>query len=202
MKLLLRAIGWSGLYVFLVLLPLLAAAWAAPRGAPGGLLHELGVAVGYVALSMLADALTLSPAHVGDAELALQWRNDERTRRHFRDPKPVSREDHLRWWAQTLAGRERELLLARCGHGAVGVVRLDRKGGGDAEISYYLDPELTGLGLGSAALRAAQRWIEARADVSRIVAHVLPGNRASANAFAAAGFARLGDNDWQWRRSP
>ena len=54
MKLLLRAIGWSGLYVFLVLLPLLAAAWSAPGAASRGFLHELGVAAGYVALSMLA----------------------------------------------------------------------------------------------------------------------------------------------------
>lgn len=54
MTLLLRAIGWSGLYVFLVLLPLLAAVWAAPGGASRGFLHELGVAAGYVALSMLA----------------------------------------------------------------------------------------------------------------------------------------------------
>jgi predicted ferric reductase len=52
MNLLLRAVAWSGLYVFLVLLPLLAALWSSPRG--GGFLHELGVAAGYVALSMLA----------------------------------------------------------------------------------------------------------------------------------------------------
>lgn len=54
MKLLLRAIAWSGLYVALVLLPLLAALWSAPAGASRGFLHELGVAAGYVALAMLA----------------------------------------------------------------------------------------------------------------------------------------------------
>lgn len=53
MNLLLRAIGWSGLYVFLVLLPLVAALWSA-GGAGRGLLHELGVAAGFVALAMLA----------------------------------------------------------------------------------------------------------------------------------------------------
>ncbi|MCE3004518.1 MAG: ferric reductase-like transmembrane domain-containing protein [Xanthomonadaceae bacterium] len=53
MNLLLRAVGWSGLYVFLVLLPLLAALWSAPPGGRG-FVHELGVAAGFVALAMLA----------------------------------------------------------------------------------------------------------------------------------------------------
>ena len=53
MNLLLRAIAWSGLYVLLVVLPLLAALWSA-SGPARGFLHELGVAAGYVALSMLA----------------------------------------------------------------------------------------------------------------------------------------------------
>ena len=54
MNLLLRAIAWSGLYVALVLLPLLAALWSAPGGGGRGFLHELAVAAGYVALAMLA----------------------------------------------------------------------------------------------------------------------------------------------------
>jgi predicted ferric reductase len=53
MNLLLRAIAWSGLYVLLVALPLLAALWSA-SGPGRSFLHELGVAAGYVALSMLA----------------------------------------------------------------------------------------------------------------------------------------------------
>lgn len=53
MNLLLRAVAWSGLYVFLVLLPLLAALWTAPA-AGRGFVHELGVAAGFVALAMLA----------------------------------------------------------------------------------------------------------------------------------------------------
>lgn len=55
MALLFRAIGWFGLYVFLVLLPL-ATALVVPAIAPGGsppLAWSFGVACGYIALAML-----------------------------------------------------------------------------------------------------------------------------------------------------
>lgn len=154
-----------------------------------------------VAVAMLANTLTLAPAKATDAELAYRWRNDARTRRHSRDPAPISLGTHRQWWLETLAREDRVLLIARCGHVPVGFVRFDDDGEASVEISYYLDPELTGLGLGSATLRAAQRWIGEHAAGARIVAQVLPQNSASANAFAAAGFARIGPNDWQWEKS-
>lgn len=150
------------------------------------------------ALAMLADSVTLSPATGADAELAHHWRNDERTRRYFRDPSPVSLDAHRLWWSRTLASGDQTLLVARCGQVPVGFVRFDDDGHGSAEISYYLDPELTGLGLGSATLRAAQRWIAGNRTWACIVARVLDGNAASAQAFAAAGFARVGNHDWHW----
>jgi UDP-2,4-diacetamido-2,4,6-trideoxy-beta-L-altropyranose hydrolase len=151
-----------------------------------------------VALAMVADSLTLSPAVAADADLAYGWRNDERTRRHFRDPAPIAVDAHRQWWSRAISSANRNLLIARCGSVPVGFVRLDNDGKPAAEVSYYLDPELTSLGLGSAALRAAQRWICTHGGNARIVAHVFPENTASARAFAAAGFARVGDMNWQW----
>jgi predicted ferric reductase len=64
MRLLFRAIGWFAVYVFLALLPLLTALWASPVGPARPLLYELGVACGFVALSMLAL----------EAALVARWR--------------------------------------------------------------------------------------------------------------------------------
>jgi UDP-2,4-diacetamido-2,4,6-trideoxy-beta-L-altropyranose hydrolase len=147
---------------------------------------------------LFTDAISLRPATIDDAAVAHAWRNDARTLRHFRDPEPVSWDQHLGWWRRTLDDVQRRLLIARCGNKAVGSVRFDFTGD-SAEISLYIDPELTGLGLGKAMLEASQRWITAQAPrINRVVAEVLPGNTASAGAFRAAGFSPASPQNWNW----
>ncbi len=54
-----RGIFWFGLYVFLVTFPLLAAVLAAPRAGAPTFLANVGVAAGYLALSMMALEMAL-----------------------------------------------------------------------------------------------------------------------------------------------
>lgn len=152
-----------------------------------------------VALALLADETILRPARPADAEPAWHWRNAPSTRRHFRDDSEVGLDTHLVWWEQCLADDRRRLLIGCCGGVDVGVLRLDLDDDG-AEVSLYLDPGLQGLGLGTALLRAGQAWIRQREpSVARLLADVLPGNEASAAAFAAAGFARVDERTRVWK---
>ncbi len=160
-----------------------------------------GLGAKRVALALLAESIELAPASSVDAEFVFRWRNDARTRRFFRDPSPITRETHDRWWSSALAEPSRTLLVARCASTAVGIVRLDRRSDDSAEVSIYLDPELTGLGLGPAALRALQRWVAVNSNLAVLSAHVLPENRASMRAFEEAGFVRRGDTEWTWNRN-
>jgi UDP-2,4-diacetamido-2,4,6-trideoxy-beta-L-altropyranose hydrolase len=149
-----------------------------------------------VAIAMYADAVSLRPATMEDAAAAHVWRNDERTRTYSRQPASVPLGEHMEWWARTLRDPKRRLLVASCGQRAIGSVRfdLDRD---SAEVSLYLDPELTGLGLGLALLRAAQGWIAAL-GTTEVRAEVLPGNVASVATFRAAGFASDDARHWTW----
>jgi UDP-2,4-diacetamido-2,4,6-trideoxy-beta-L-altropyranose hydrolase len=148
------------------------------------------------ALAIYADELSLRPAEMADAELAHAWRNDARTRLHFRHPQPVPLNEHLAWWARTLGDDARRLLIAACGSRSVGSVRFDIAGQ-EAEVSLYLDPELTGLGLGQRMLVAASAWLAAqRMGVRRIVAEVLAANTSSARAFRGAGFLSANARHW------
>lgn len=82
------------------------------------------------------------------------------------------------------------------GREAVGVVRLDCEGG-EAEVSIYTDPALTGLGLGPRMLEAAARWAAApAAGLQRLVAEIDPRNGASEVAFAAGGFSPAAPRRW------
>ena len=155
-----------------------------------------------VAVALFADAVSLRSATPADAELAHAWRNDERTRRYFRDPAPVPLADHLGWWTRTLRDDRRWLLVASCGNRPVGSIRFDFTDDA-AEVSLYVDPALTGLGLGRALLGAAQHWIAVRAPrTRRVVAEVRPDNTASVRAFRAAGFSPAQPQHWVWEARP
>lgn len=149
------------------------------------------------ALAIASGNLRLRDAIPGDDLAVWDWRNDPRTRRHIRDPRPLMLEDHRRWWRSALGDPGRRLFVARCGDQDVGVLRFDSKGEA-AEISIYVDPDLAGLGLGKAMILAAQEWARGcGAGWRQLQAEILPGNQASMAAFEAAGFRRLGPT-WAW----
>lgn len=150
-----------------------------------------------VALMLRSGSVTVRAAKREDDKLVWPWRNSAFTRRYFRDSRELTWSEHRDWWSQSLKDDSRKLLIAHSGRREFGVVRFDGQGD-SAEVSIYLDPDFTGLGLGSAALRAAQSWL-AQGDMSwkRLEAEILPDNLASQKAFAVAGFQHLGSR-WHW----
>lgn len=149
-----------------------------------------------VALVMSRKMTTVRPARLDDADITWAWRNHPDTRRHFHDPSPVPREAHLSWWSETLGRNDRVLLVARCGDIDIGVLRFDCKGD-EALVSVYLDPDLTGLGLGAGILQAGRAWMAAnKPEIVKLNAEILPQNTPSARTFTAAGYLLQGDIHW------
>ncbi len=66
-------------------------------------------------------------------------------------------------------------------------------GEGRAEIGYGIDPRYRRQGLTSEAVRAMFDWAHSRHGVSRFVASVSPGNRASLALISRFGFVRVGE---------
>ena len=121
------------------------------------------------------------------------WRNAESTRRYIHDPTPLQLPDHQKWWANTLNDPSRVLLIMNIGKRAVGVLRYDF-GPTEALVSIYLDPEMTGMGLGNRLLFAGTDWIRShRSATKSIVAEIDPRNTASRSAFLKVGFVEDGD---------
>lgn len=144
------------------------------------------------ALALMADGLRLRPATAGDAEALFDWRNDEATRAVSRDQGPLDWERHVAWLDSVLADLARRLFVGMIGPRAVGVIRFDRTGADEAEVSLYLDPALHGLGLGEHLLRAG----EAAAGAGTIAATVLEGNHASQRLFARCGYRQHAPGQW------
>lgn len=172
------------------------------RHALAGRARELvdGLGAHRVAVALMADRLELRAATADDADRSFTWRNDPSTRRHSRDTRELDPVQHRVWWQAAVKDPARRLFIAHVGDRDVGVLRLDILDT-QAEVSIYLDPALTGLGMGPRLLRAGQQWVRRHAKLERLIATILPANRASARAFIDAGFV-FQDPLWVWPAGP
>jgi UDP-2,4-diacetamido-2,4,6-trideoxy-beta-L-altropyranose hydrolase len=149
-----------------------------------------------VTLHIFRESVMLRHAQQEDVDQAWSWRNDPATRQFVHDPSPIELETHRRWWRNSLDLATRDLMIAHCTGIKIGVVRFDYEDT-DATISIYLDPELNGIGLGSAILRAATGWVKSqKTGIVTLRAEVLPQNIWSNRSFAAAGYISREDGIW------
>lgn len=134
------------------------------------------------------DSLGIRFAVMEDGVRTWKWRNSLKVRENSFDPTPISLDTHLAWWKESLSNPARALLIAQLQGTDVGVLRLDFEKS-QAIVSVYLDPDFTGISLGSSLLRLGISWLmKNRPEVNAVLAKILPGNEASIRAFEAAGF--------------
>ena len=144
-----------------------------------------------VAMAVAGLAPGVRIATIDDAAVMHAWRNAPATRAASRNSGEIEREAHDRWLAAVLADPTRRVFIVGAGSRDFGVVRFDRaETGRSSEVSIYLDPAVSGMGLGRAALFAAQEAYGAMApEVAELIAETLAGNAASQALFASAGYA-------------
>ncbi len=136
------------------------------------------------------NGVSVRLATADDAPVVWPWRNCESTRRYFFDPSPVSLDKHVAWWNRSLVYPKRTLLIGSWGGRAIGVVRFDFETLESAVISIYLDPDMTGKGMGRTLLLAGLNWLRKNhPETNSVSAEILPENIASVRVFQAAGFS-------------
>lgn len=102
----------------------------------------------------------------------------------------MSLDKHVAWWHRSIANAQLALLIGFLEERAFGVVRFDFDAPESAVISIYLDPEMTGKGMGRALLVAGLNWLKKNhSEKISVSAEILPENSASLYAFQAAGFS-------------
>lgn len=134
------------------------------------------------------DRINLRVAVSADRDVIFNWRNDENTRRYFRDTAPIKYETHTEWFSEVLASDDQDLLIGEVGGVSTGVLRYDYYQD-RAAVSIYMAPGRAGSGLGSETLRQGTFWVsEHRPDTRWLVASIYPENSASVRAFEKAGY--------------
>jgi len=123
-----------------------------------------------------------------DAEQIFLWRNHPKTREHFFDSKPISRETHIEWLNETLKSKDKYLLIGEIGAQSIGVLRFDNLDS-VTQISIYLVPELHDKGLGSCLLEAGCNWVQNHLpSTKKIQAQIVAKNSKSLKMFNKKGF--------------
>lgn len=156
------------------------------------------VALGLMALAGARP--TLRPAGMADAETLWQWRNHPATRAVSRQSGEIPLASHRQWLSRLLDQGCSRLYVAALGQLEFGVIRFDPHPEGAVptwEVSLYLAPQLHGLGLGGALLRAGEQALRlALGAPLRIHAEVLPGNAGSLQLFRSAGYRQQPEGHW------
>lgn len=132
--------------------------------------------------------ITLRCAVSADRARVFAWRNSESTRRYFFDSTPISWETHVTWFGNVLSAECIHLLIGELAGEPIGVLRYDVTGE-CAEVSVYLVPGLTGIGLGTKLLAEGTVWVRRNLiGVRQLKARVVGENNASIRAFEEAGY--------------
>jgi RimJ/RimL family protein N-acetyltransferase len=133
--------------------------------------------------------ITVRPAGLDDAEPLLAWANDPLTRQWSRRHEVIARDEHERWLAARLGAPHRARLWIGERDGApVGVVRVERVGDDELEVSITVAPAQRRRGLARPLLDAGLAEARRAFPGSRFRAEILRGNEASVALFTGAGF--------------
>ncbi len=91
--------------------------------------------------------LSLVEATMDDAQLLLDWRNDDTTRAASREKEVIDFDSHCRWLEATLKNPERLLLIAKIADEAVGTTRAFYENN-EYVLSWTVAPSARGRGVG------------------------------------------------------
>ncbi|GEO04643.1 hypothetical protein AAE02nite_23070 [Adhaeribacter aerolatus] len=137
---------------------------------------------------IILDSLQLRIAETNDMQQLFRWANDPTVRQHSFNPAPIPLEIHERWFNGKLNSPDCLLLIALVDEVPAGMIRFDIKAS-EATISYLLDKNFRGKGLGSWLLTAGGVKLQAlRPEIRYIIGHVQVSNLASVVSFRKAGF--------------
>lgn len=134
------------------------------------------------------DRLVLRPATEADAKQLFEWTNEAETRKNSFSSEPVLWENHVAWLEKKLADRNCLFFILLNGEKLAGTIRLDA----DPEtksgvISYSIDKDFRGKGLGSKLLALAEEEGR-RFGLQYLLGSVKPENKASSHCFLKNGY--------------
>ncbi|MCK6581040.1 MAG: UDP-2,4-diacetamido-2,4,6-trideoxy-beta-L-altropyranose hydrolase [Anaerolineae bacterium] len=124
-----------------------------------------------------------------DSKLVWEWANDPTARQYAFNPAPIPWENHVRWFEKQLASDTAFIFIAfDADENPVGQIRFEFDESKRAKISYSIDPERRGAGLGTWLLQEGTDRLFRSTSAAAAYGLVMNENIASRRAFEKANF--------------
>ncbi|MDP7116482.1 MAG: GNAT family N-acetyltransferase [Candidatus Woesearchaeota archaeon] len=130
------------------------------------------------------NSITVRPAEKGDLEYLFSLRNNPKVYSYFKNPRPVTLEEHTSWFEGVLKdnGSTIRLNIISFQGKKAGQLRFDRQEDGSWEISISIDPVFWGKHIAFSAIQSSLQ------KKDNYVAHIHPENVGSMKLFEKLGF--------------
>jgi UDP-2,4-diacetamido-2,4,6-trideoxy-beta-L-altropyranose hydrolase len=162
------------------------------RMAMGGRRIVDGYGASRVVSVMLGNqGLSLRETKMRDCRLLWDWANDSDIRSASFQQESIPWETHVKWLNARLSDPNTKLFIAEQNSAPVGQLRYELDGS-DAVISFSLDREIRGRGVGNALISLGSKKIFLETEIERIHAYIRPENGRSIRAFLRAGYCPSG----------
>lgn len=117
-----------------------------------------------------------------DINLLFEWANDPDSRANAKSQDLIKWEDHVRWFDNKISDELSFLYILTDSERDVGIIRFD-KNNNDFIISYFIDKNYRGKGLGELVLKEGLKTLQEVVDNPSLLAYVKKGNIASEKIF-------------------
>lgn len=134
--------------------------------------------------------LFLIEACADDEQQILSWRNEKKVRRQSFTTHEITPEEHHSWFYSVLNNPNIKVLILYLGKRPVGIVRFECQGV-QAKISYSIDDNYQGLGLGNKLIGMSVNYAERKLNVSQLCASTKQDNEASKKVLLLNGFRQI-----------
>lgn len=132
--------------------------------------------------------INLKKASLEDEQLTFEWATNPVVRKYSLNTNPITFQEHSDWFRSKINEPACQFYIAHYAHSRIGVFRMDLSDKKEARISYLLDPNFHGMGLGKALFEAGLRMAFTNEHIEVITGQVLNENTSSKKIFDAFGF--------------
>ena len=126
--------------------------------------------------------IKLRPVTKEDADIILEWRNDNESRENSFSKDIISHDDHMSWFDKKMADEKCHMYMLTDDDVPVGHIRIDRVND-IGEISYMTAPDKRGMGYGRKIIAECEKVLPD--GISVLIGMTLKDNEGSVKCFTA-----------------
>lgn len=138
--------------------------------------------------------LQIRACRAEDIQLLFNWANDPKTRENAFSQDLIKWEDHVKWFNSKISSDRCRIYILEFNSIPAGQIRFDKNEQEELIISYSIDEELRGKGLGRKIIELG--LMEITGWGNSIKALVKKNNPASIRVFETLGFLKNEDKDF------